>query len=180
MNNIKITKRKEQTYQKTKAYLLKTKEENIEEKLKIIETLLSIEDKEDYYSKLYDLICDYLDNEFQTKNICGFCKGICKRRQDMINRNIKKDTYRDGCCHRYITGEDCKHLIPGKGCKIRNIGCKLFTCHYLKKQGYRYSLNKIYLSRYLLNYKQKRYLENTLFVEKEIALKEIIKLDTKK
>ena len=162
-------------FDKTKKYLEKTNDSEIEEKIKIINEVLDIKDKEKRYSYLYDLICDYLDNEFRTKDICGFNCGLCKRRRNMIERNIKKDTYENGCCYGYLNKEACQHLIPGKGCSVKNIACKTFTCFYLRKQGYRYKLNDIYLARYFFNPRQKFYMENTFFVDKEEIMKGIMK-----
>ena len=130
----KFARKDQKIYDKTKSYLEKIHDCDIANKMKIIESVLKIEDKEMRYSKLYDLICDYLDNEFHSKNICGFCCGICKRRKDMIDKNIKKDTYENGCCYGYKQGGICEYLIPGVGCSIKNIACKTFTCFYLRKQ----------------------------------------------
>lgn len=163
-----------QIYRKTRNYLEKINDEEIDDKMKIIESVLNISDIKERYSYLYDLICEYLDNEFINKNVCGFNCGICRRRQEMIDKNIKKDTYLDGCCHGYKKG-DCEYLIPGKGCSIKNIACKTYTCFYLRKRGYRYKLNNIYLSRYFFNYRQKNYIENTFFVEKDVVMEGILK-----
>ena len=162
-------------YQKTKKYLERKKETDIEEKMKVVEKILELKELEKRYSYLYDLICDYLDYEFKEKNICGFDCGLCKRRKDMIARNIQKDTYENGCCHGYLKGKTCEHLEPGKGCKIKNIGCKTFTCFYLRKQGYRYHVKDIYFARYFFNPRQLFYMENTFFVDKPIILEGIMK-----
>ena len=168
----KWSKRDEKIYQKTKTYLEKIKDSQIEEKVKIIDKVLDISDKEERYSYLYDLICGYLDNEFNKKNICGFNCGICKNRQDLIDRNIKKDTYENGCCYFYAKGKLCDNLDSNGRCKVKNIGCKLFTCSYLKKRGYKYRLNDIYLARYFFNYRQK---EDTLFVDKDVIINGILR-----
>lgn len=169
-----INHKDKQIYYKTKKYLEKNKDKEIDKKMKVIESVLNIKDTQERYSYLYDLICEYLDNEFVNKNVCGFNCGICKRRQEMIDKNIKKDTYLDGCCHGYKNG-NCKYLIPGKGCSIKNIACKLYTCFYLKKQGISYNLNNIYLSRYFFNYRQKFHIENTFFVDKDVVMEGILK-----
>lgn len=169
------SKQEQKIYVKTKTYLEKRNDSQIEDKMKIVEKLLSISSKEERYSYLYDLICDYLDNEFKNKNICGFNCGICKRRQDMMNKNIKKDIYENGCCYSYKQGSTCEHLIPGVGCNIKNIACKTYTCFYLRKRGYRYKLKDIYLARYFLNHRQRFYIENTYFVDKDIVMKGILK-----
>ena len=169
------SKKDQKLYDKTKKYLEKIKDKEIDQKMKIIDSVLEKTDKKERYSYLYDLICDYLDREFQEKNICGFCHDLCKRRRDMMERNIKKDTYINGCCHSYLKNADCPHLKKGGGCAIKNIGCKTFTCFYLKKRGIRYSLNKIYLARYFFNPRQKFYMENTFFVDKPVVMEGIMK-----
>ncbi|MDD6223563.1 MAG: hypothetical protein PUB18_00995 [bacterium] len=143
--------------------------------MKVVEKVLAISDKKKRYDYLYDLICDYLDQEFRSRNICGFHCGICRRRQDMIERNIKKDTYQDGCCYRYSKNESCQYLIPGVGCSIKNIACKTFTCFYLRKRGYRFQLHHIYLARYFFNVRQKFFMENTYFVDKNVMMKGILR-----
>ena len=172
---IKWSKKDKKIYDKTKKHLEKINEKEIDKKMKIVEKALDIKDIEKRYNYLYDLICDYLDEEFKEKNICEFCDGICKRRRNMIERNIKKDTYENGCCYSYYKKESCKHLIPGKGCQIKNIGCKIFTCYYLRRNGHRYKLNDIYLARYFFNTRQKLYMEYTFFVDKDEIIKEVIK-----
>lgn len=173
--NDKLTRKDKKIYDKTKKYLKKIRDSKIDKKMKIIEDILEIKDKEKRYSYLYDLICDYLDNEFRSKNICGFDCGLCNRRRDMIEKNIKKDTYENGCCHGYKENKDCKYLEPGKGCKIKNIACKTYTCFYLRKRGYRYQLKNIYFARYFFNCRQKFYMENTFFVDKPVVMKGIMK-----
>ena len=169
------SKKDQKLYDKTKKYLEKIKDKEIDQKMKIIDSVLEKTDKKERYSYLYDLICDYLDQEFQEKNICGFCHDLCKRRRDMMERNINKDTYINVFCHSYLKNADCPHLKKGGGCAIKNIGCKTFTCFYLKKRGIRYSLNKIYLARYFFNPRQKFYMENTFFVDKPVVMEGIMK-----
>ena len=128
----------EKIYTKTKKFLEKKNDPKIEDKLRVIKKVLSIEDDEKRLDYLYNLICDYLDNEFNSKNICDFKCDICVRRRNMIIRHIRKDTYKNGCCYSYMKRKNCIYLNKDGSCKIKNIGCKLFTCHYLKKKGYKY------------------------------------------
>ncbi len=172
----KIRSRKDQSiYNKTKRYLEKMNEAGIEEKMKVIDQILEKEDGEERYSYLYDILCDYLDQEFRDKNICGFSNNICKKRCHMIENGKKKDTYDNGCCYSYLHKRDCEHLNVPYGCKIKNLGCKTFTCSYLKKQGIDYRLNRIYLSRYFFNSRQKFYIENIFFVDKDVIMEGIMK-----
>lgn len=172
---VKRKKKDSQIYYKTKKYLEKKKDSEINQKLELISKILEIEDLEERYRYLYDLICDYLDCEFQKKNICGFDCGLCKKRRDMIDKNIVKDTYLNGCCHGYKEGRDCQYLESGKGCRIKNIACKTYTCFYLRRRGYRYRLKDIYLARYFFNHRQKFYIENTYFVDKPVIIAGIMK-----
>ncbi len=142
-------------------------------RIKTVKSLLDEGDVEKRYSKLYDMICDYLDEEFRSKNICDFKGSLCVRRRNMIAKGIKKDTYENGCCHGYKEKHDCEHLCDGH-CSIKNIACKIFTCPFLKKKGIHYSLNQIYFAKYFLNYRQKFYAENTFFVDKSVVLKGIL------
>lgn len=169
------TRKDSKIYFKTWKYLEKKKDSEIDKKLEVVKKVLDITDKEKRYSYLYDLICDYLDNEFKSKNICDFNCGICKRRKNMIDRNIKKQLYENGCCYSYKSGKVCKYLVPGKGCSIKNIACKIFTCFYLRKQGYRYRLNDIYLARYFFNRRQKFYIKNTFFEDKDTIMEGILR-----
>ena len=142
-------------------------------RIKNIEKIIKEKDIEKRYSKLYDMICDYLDYDFIERNFCGFKDNLCSRRRYMIEKGIKKDTYLNGCCHSYKEGKTCEHLKNGR-CSIKNIACKLFTCPYLRLQGKNYSLNKIYLARYFFNFRQKFYIQNTYFVDKDVVLKGIL------
>jgi len=148
-------------------------DEEKDERIVVIKNILAIKDRFERYSKLYDMICDYLDTEFRTKNVCGFKDDLCSRRRDMIERGIKKDSYKNGCCHGYKAGGDCVHLKDGH-CTIKNIACKTFTCPFLRKQGIKYSINQIYFAKYFFNFRQKLYMQTTFFVDKDVVLKGIL------
>ena len=165
-------------YRKTKKYLIKSQEKNIDKKLKQIEKVLKKKDIKERYSYLYDLLCNYLDNEFKEQNICDFNCGICKKRQYLKDNNIKKDTYINGCCYSYLDKKNCDHLNKDGTCNVKCLGCKLFTCNYLKKQGYKYKLKNIYLSKYFFNFWQRNFIEYTFRKPKEYVLKGILKRRT--
>lgn len=154
------------------------RDKNITEKekkkrIKVVENILKEKNIEKRYSKLYDMICDYLDNEFINKNVCGFQNDLCSKRRYMIEKGIKKDSYINGCCHSYKHSNDCEHLKNGR-CSIKNIACKTFTCPYLRLKGKNYSINKIYFAKYFFNFRQKFYMQNTYFVDKDVVLKGIL------
>ena len=169
-----MDKKNKRVYEKTKKYLEKKHDKDIDSKLKEFESILEIKDKTERVERIYDLICDYLDKEFRDKNICGFNCGICKKRQEMINEGIKKDTYLNGCCYSYVHNKNCIYLENGM-CKTKNLGCKLFTCDYLKMQGYKYKLKDIYLARYFFNFRQKSFIENSIKISKEEVIEGIKK-----
>lgn len=145
------------------------------EYLTILKKALDITDKEMRVNYLYDEMCTYLDNEFRKKDLCGFCDKLCKRRRNLIERGIKKETYDNGCCYSYSKGENCKYL-GDKGCTIKCLGCKLFTCFYLRKtEKARYKVDSIPFVKYFFNARQKFYMENTFFTEKDTIVKEVLK-----
>ena len=164
----------EKIYKKTKKFLEEKNDPNILEKLKIIEEVLNIKNKEERLYYLYDLICNYLDKEFKDNNICEFKCDICIRGRDAIDRKIKKETYKNGCCYNDMSKHNCMYLEEDGTCKTKNIGCKLFTCHYLKKKGYKYRLNDIYLAKYFFNLRQKLYIESAFRLSKEEVIKGIL------
>lgn len=137
----------------------------------IILHALDIKDEYERISYIYDELCDYLDNIFLCENVCGFKDNICSRRRDLMTRK-KKDTYVNGCCHSYIRNKDCKNLKDGH-CTIKNVGCKLFTCHYLRKQGKKYTINQIFFAKYFLTDKQKKILTDEIFIPKEEVLEKM-------
>lgn len=130
---------------------------------------LNIKDIKSRYSYIYDVVCDYLDNEFSNKNICDFignkcisvrCGGHCS---DSIN----------GCCSGTKRGL-CKNFIDGK-CTIKSISCKLFTCRYLREQGIKYSVNSFPLLKYFFNIRQKLILDQSIFKDKDYVIALLLK-----
>lgn len=158
-------------------YINKNKKISDKEKKEQIKNIKKLIDEKDYekrMSMLHDMTCDYLDEIFVKQNACGFKNNICVRRRDMMERGIKKPSYEDGCCHGYKEGKNC-HYLGEHGCNIRNVACKLYTCPYLKKRGIKYSINKIYCTRYMLNWSQKVYLMSTFFIPKNEVLPGLIR-----
>lgn len=149
-----------------------TKKEK-ELRIKKITEILEITDRNEKYSRLYDELCDYLDNKCQEFNLCKFKNGICEKRRCMYNKDVP--IYPNGCCYSTTRHENCKYLTD-KGCSVRNVACKLFICDYVKKtRKVKFSLNKIYLSKYTLNFIQKVYLSSTFFTTKDVLLKGLLK-----
>lgn len=128
---------------------------------------LNIKNKNKRLEFIYDKSCDLLDDDFYGKNICEFKKDKCLK-------NRKNKELGGGCCC------DSNHLtmcpyLTNKGCSIRCLACKFHICSELRKKGYRYNMNDIYLLRYLLNWKQKIMVYNDFFMTKEEVLKDIKK-----
>ena len=170
------TKKDQKIYNKTKKFLENINDTEIEEKMKKIDSVLKISDTKERYSYLFELICDYLDNEFRKNNLCDFDNcGLCKRRRALKEKNPNKETYLYGCCYSYINKRVCPFLNKDGSCTNRNIGCKLFTCHYLKKEGYSFNLNDIYLSKYFFTKKEKKYLDEHIYLTKEVVMDHLMK-----
>lgn len=137
---------------------------------------MQYENKVQMYNYLYDSICDFLDNEFVTKNICGFKNDKCK---------IKANTdVTMGCCHHngnkyfgILYGSKlctCEYLIDRR-CTAQCITCKLFTCDELEKEGIKYTVNNIPLLKYFFNPIQKFVVISSHFTPKDKILKRIIR-----
>ena len=131
----------------------------------------NIKNIEKRYRYIYDVVCDYLDNEFKEKNICQFNNNRCVGVEKGFHCN--ESIY--GCCYGRTRGI-CKYLKNGK-CSIKSISCKLFVCRYLKKNyKIKYDNNNIPLLKYFFNWKQKRIIEDSLFIDKEIIINKLLKL----
>ena len=132
----------------------------IKNKIQIIHAL-NIKDLEKRYSYIYDVVCDYLDQEFQFKDICNFKNNKCIS----VRNNGHCPNSKNGCCYGTNRGL-CKNFQNGK-CSIQSISCKMFTCRYLKKNGIKYSCNDIDLLKYFFNIRQKYIIENSIFKDKD-------------
>ena len=94
--------------------------------------------KIDRYEYIYDVACNYLDNEFITKNICDFKNDKCFAKRD-FNCTC-------GCCRHFkhfFSNKlvQCEYLID-KHCSAKCLPCKMFTCDEIvrdKKIEYRFS-----------------------------------------
>jgi len=165
---------KQKILAKTKEFLLSNKEDNIEEKMEIMNKIVSKSNRKDYYSLLYDYICDYLDKYFYVDNICEFKCNTCIKKRLLAKKNNTKP-YENGCCYGVIKKKLCSYLGKDGRCTIRNVACKLYTCNYLKEKGYHFKLKNIYLSKYTLSPIQKHYLTHKFFEPKEKVLKGLLR-----
>ena len=144
--------------------------DNIEKKWIMYCVIASnIKNIEERYNYIYDTVCDYLDKEFNKKNICQFRNNKCI--SVINNSHCKESMY--GCCYGRKRGL-CHNFKNGK-CSIKSISCKLFTCRYLKRNKIRYNTNNIPLLKYFFNIKQKSIIENSIFIDKDIIINKLLK-----
>ncbi len=141
-----------------------------EDKLKI-QTIhaINLKNIKEKYSYIYDTVCDYLDNEFVQKNICGFEDNIC---QSVKHESHCKES-KNGCCYGRNRGL-CLNFKDNK-CSIKSISCKLFTCRYLKKNKVKYKINDIFLLRYFFNNVQKFIIDTSIFKDKDEMINLLLK-----
>lgn len=132
-------------------------------------------DKKEMYEYIYDTVCDYLDNEFITKNACNFKDDKCGEK-----RNTSCTV---GCCRHYknkILGPMpfnklvvCEHL-ENKRCSAKCISCKLFTCDYLNKKGIKFKINDIFLLDTFFNLMQKYFIKISVYTPKDTIIKRLV------
>ena len=105
--------------------------------------------------------------------MCAFKDDACS-----CQRACKTKHTTMGCCYAFYyrkydgipvyTGE-CPHLTP-TGCNTKCLGCKIFTCRYLKSLGYKFKSDDYFLLRVFLNKKQKKFTDTTYFKTKDEIL----------
>lgn len=149
------------------------KKETASEELKEFFNVLSMQDVNQRNSYIYDIACDYFDDLFREKDLCAFKDAACS-----CQRACKTKHTTMGCCYAFYyrkydgmpvyTGE-CPHLTP-TGCDTKCLGCKIFSCRYLKSLGYKFKSDDYFLLRTFLNKKQKNYTDNTYFKTKDEVL----------
>ena len=137
--------------------------------IRILESIFLVDLKQ-IYNNVYDIACDYLDNQFQGKNLCDFCDNKC---------GYKKETDIEvGCCMHFakhkqfggMFGEKlvaCENLGADGKCTIKCMGCKLFTCSYLEKKGIRFKTTEIFAIDSIFNWVQKIFLKAIVYTPKE-------------
>jgi len=142
---------------------------------KSLEALLQ-ENLYDRYKVVYEYICDELDKKFSDNSICQFENDRC-----IANRKHKNKSKIMGCCYsfkyKFGTFYDvklCEHQ-KDKKCEVKCLGCKLFTCQYLKKHGIKFALADMPIALAFFNKKQREILRTTFFVPEEEVLKAILK-----
>ncbi len=129
---------------------------------------LNIRNKNERLSFIYDKSCDFLDEDFIHKNVCEFKCRKCI--QDRLYNNLGGGC----CCDSKNHSAMCPYLTKN-GCSIKCLACKFHICKTLKKKGYKYHVNDIYMLKYLLNWKQKIMIYNDFFMTKDEVLKDLIR-----
>lgn len=136
------------------------------------------ENVEEKYNYIYDSVCDKLDEEFRKKNLCDFKNDQC-----VANRAGATVHETMGCCYsfkystnplKFIDGVHLCDHIKSKSCDIKCIGCKLFTCKYLKEKGISFKAKDIFLIDTFFNKKQQEIIERNLFFPKEKIIEKLI------
>ncbi|MBQ7668986.1 MAG: hypothetical protein IJS47_06640 [Clostridia bacterium] len=133
------------------------------------------------YEMIYDYICDNLDELFQKNNFCQFENDKC-----IYNRHDKSEYNVMGCCYSFkyhsllgcpVSFYDislCKHL-RSHSCSVKCLGCKLFTCKYLRKRGIVFKLDYMVIAKGFFTKGQRELLRTTFFVTKEEVLDKLMK-----
>ena len=101
------------------------------------------------YNYIYDTVCDYLDSFFYGKNLCDFKNNQCGEKRNTSS----------------LTDHTC-----GAKC----IGCKLFTCDYLRKKGVQFKIKDILLLDAFFNPLQKYFIKTMVFTPKEKIVKRLM------
>ena len=138
-------------------------------------TAVLYKDKKGKYNYLYDTICDYLDNEFIKKKLCGFKNDKCK---------VKESSgVTMGCCYHcknkrfgllYTNKFQVCEYLKDKRCSAKCITCKLFTCDELEKEGVKYNTNNILLIKCFFNPLQKFIIISSHFTPKEKIMERLL------
>jgi len=147
---------------------------NLSDELNIILNLVEIintNNKREKLGLVYDFSCDYLDSEFQKKNLCEFKNNMCGS-----NRNKDKSIQVGSCCVHLKDRKVCEKFDNNrKICKIKSLGCKLFTCPYLWKKGIKYNINSVPYLKYFLSLRQKAIVKCSFFQDKDEVIEKLIK-----
>ena len=138
-----------------------------------------LDEKRLKYEFIYDTVCDYLDDQFNKCNLCDFKNDQCvANRSGCISHTVM------GCCYsfeytrlfdfRLVKNIKVCQYQQNRTCTTKNIGCKLFTCSYLKKQNIKFDINKILLLDCFFNKKQKEVIQVNYFKTREEILDKLL------
>ena len=139
--------------------------------VKNILNILNSKTRREKYELIHDYACQYLDNEFINKNVCGFKNDMCS-----CNRAKEKSFQVSSCCESLKTRIICEKFdSKRKTCSIKSLGCKLFICPYLRKHGIRYPIKNIPYLKYFLSPRQKAICITSIFQDKDITVNKLLK-----
>lgn len=141
----------------------------LKEILKIAK-ILNASSKREKITLAYDYACDYLDEQFINKNLCGFKNDMC-----ICNSQKLKEKQVNSCCVSTTTKELCNLFDKkNKCCKTKNLACKLFVCPALYKKKIRFPIRKIPYIKYFFNFRQKLVAKTYFFLEKEKVIENLM------
>ena len=106
---------------------------------------------------VYEEACNEVDNYYSSCKLCDFKEGMC------IAYRIKLLKDKNGCCRK------CLHQ-SNKGCKTKNLACKLFLCSYTIHHNKKKLEGKDIEILKLLNRYQRYVATNDYFATKEQAV----------
>ena len=133
--------------------------------------ILNSKTRKHKYNLIYDYACDYLDNQFISKNLCGFKNNMCS-----CNREKEKTKQVSSCCESLKTRKICEHFDnKRKTCSIKSLGCKLFVCPHLRKKKINYPIRKIPYLNYFLSPRQRAICITSIFQDKDITVDKFLK-----
>lgn len=70
--------------------------------------------------EVYDILCEKADDLFRKHDLCGTAIGDGKCHGNRFPEKTGRDD--DRCC------KDCDNLIPGEGCSVKSLCCKIWLC----------------------------------------------------
>ena len=125
----------------------------------IIINALNIKNRRKRITYIYDATCDYIDNFYKGKNICGF-----KNCQCYVQR-ARKEGLKNGCCRICLYQTE-------NGCPSKNLACKLANCSEV------YSRCKVITYKDLktlkvLSFRQRYIIKSDYFSLREDVLKDL-------
>ena len=148
-----------------KLYDKEVKDDKEVRQVSLLVEACNIKNRKERLTFIYDKSCDLLDENFYGCNLCEFKNNKC-----FVNR-MHGDSV-DGCCRSRDNRNACKFLIKHK-CTNRNLTCKLHVCSYMRKKGYKFRIDDIYMLKYLYTWKQKMFCYFNLFISRDKFLKDI-------
>ncbi len=134
-------------------------------------TAYGIKDNYERASYIYDIVSSELDRRFNKYNLCDFKDNKCIRKRELVGK-YDDDSLNYGCC--FTKGRVCPNLKKNT-CSIKSIGCKFFTCNYLKKKGIDYKPSDFLLIKKFLSLYDMYVISDKIYTSKEETLDSMLK-----